>query len=135
MSLQCEHLLTLSAAHSSLILLRCRDAVYACMAEASRFEAWCTALVVARVLPSIFKLALAEEPERAALGLTVAARPLRKAVTFPQQPHRHALKRLPEFGSGNRVKVGSPVATVSLCVSMFPIAANSSSRADLRAGV
>eukprot|EP00891_Asterochloris_glomerata_P000234 jgi/Astpho2/234/Aster-x0907 len=56
-----------------------RDAAYGCMAEASRFEAWCTALVVARVLPSIFKLALAEEPERAALGLTVAARPLRCA--------------------------------------------------------
>ena len=84
-SMQCEHPQTLSAARSTQSLVRCRDAAYGCMAEASRFEAWCTALVTARVLPSIFKLALAEEPERAALGLTVAARPLRKAVACPHQ--------------------------------------------------
>ena len=79
-SMQCEHPQTLSATHSSQDLSRCRDAAYGCMAEASRFEAWCKALVTAHVLPSIFKLALAEEPERAALGLTVVAGPLRKAV-------------------------------------------------------
>ena len=82
--MECKHQQALSATLSSQAVLRCRDAAYGCMAEASRFEAWCTALVTAHVLPSIFKLALAEEPERAALGLTVAARPLRKAVALYQ---------------------------------------------------